>query len=121
MVARTWPVTRPVRSTFDAKRHLFIGLISIQEVVQEAAAYGSIAPSDTDGIRDRIRESSDWMIDFSSLPDEQIEIKYIGPACAGNTIEVEIDYDHSFIGPFFYGYTIPFEVDAKDTILTPGC
>jgi Flp pilus assembly protein TadG len=95
--------------------------ISIRDAAQEGAAYASIAPSDINGIRSRVRDTSSNPIDLSSFIDDQIDVVVTGSACAGNTVSVTVEYDFDIVAPFIAGNTLHLQAEAIDTILQPPC
>jgi hypothetical protein len=100
---------------------VYITLVSLNDVAQESAIYASLAPSDITGIKQRVRDTSRWPVDLSSLPDDQIEVQTIGSACAGNSVKVKLTYNFNFIAPFIFGENLNLSSEAVDTILTPPC
>jgi len=95
--------------------------ISIRDAAQEGAAYASIAPTDVDGIRARVRETSSEPFDLTSLNDSQIEVTVDGYACAGYDVTVSIKYDFKLVAPFLAGQILHLNAEATDTILQPPC
>jgi hypothetical protein len=106
--------------TVDLGRAFFTHL-SLIDAAQEGASYGSIAPCDVDGIRQRVRTTSSDFVDFSSFTDDQIEVQVMCCPCAGNTIKITLHYDFSFIAPFISLNILPLSAEAIDTILQPPC
>jgi hypothetical protein len=106
--------------TVDLGRAFFTHL-SLIDAAQEGASYGSIAPYDLDGIRQRVRTTSSDFIDFESFTDDQIDVQVIGHTCAGNALKITLHYNFSFIAPFISLNTLPLSAKAIDTILQPPC
>lgn len=104
----------------DLGRAFFI-YISMQDAAQEGASYGSIAPLDVDGIRQRVRETSGGPIAFTSFPDDAIDVIASGQTCAGDGLKVIVEYEFVFIAPFISGTTLPLSAEIEDTILQPPC
>lgn len=104
----------------DLGRAYFV-FLSLREAAQEGASYASIEPSDVAGIRQRVRQSSRGPIDFTTFTDSQIIVQHIGPACAGNGVNVKLDFNFEFIAPFIGGTGLPLSADFTDTILRPPC
>lgn len=99
----------------------YFTLLSLRDAAQEGAIYGSLAPPDTAGIRARVRDSSDFPVDFSTFTDAQIQVNINGPACAGSDIKVTLQMDFIFAAPFLGGTTLPLNAEATDTVLQPAC
>lgn len=99
----------------------YFSFLSLRDAAQEGALYGSIAAPDVIGIRSRVRESSQWPVDLSTFPDDQIDVELVGPACAGNAIKVTVQMDFMLVAPFVGGTTLPLTAEAIDTILQPPC
>jgi hypothetical protein len=99
----------------------YFSYIALQDAAQEGASYASIAPSDIDGIRDRVRASSSGPIDFVPLDDSQIEVLLLGGSCTGNGIRVTVKIDFRLVAPFFSGNFLPLSAEATDTILQDTC
>jgi Flp pilus assembly protein TadG len=104
----------------DLGRAYFV-ILSLRDAAQEGASYASIDPTDLTAIRQRVRQSSQGPIDFTAFADSQITIQYIGPACAGNGVQVTLEYSFEFIAPFIGGTALPLTADFTDTILQPAC
>lgn len=106
--------------TIDLGRAFFTH-ISLVDAAQEGASYGSIAPYDIDGIRQRVRTTSSDFIDFSSFTNGQIGVIVKDYSCAGHTIKITLHYDFYFIAPFISLNILPLKAEAIDTILQPPC
>jgi len=104
----------------DLGRAYFV-LLALRDSAQEGASYAAIDPHDVTGIRQRVRESSGGITDFSDFTDSQIQIQVTGYACAGYSIEVRLTYDFQMVAPFFSGKVLPLKAVASDTILQPPC
>ncbi len=100
---------------------VYFTFLSLRDAAQEGALYGSLAPSDADDIRARVRDSSGWPVDFSTFSDAQIHVSITGPACAGSDIKVTLKMDFVMAAPFIGGQTLPLVAEATDTILQPPC
>lgn len=102
--------------------------VSLRDAAQEGALYGSIDPTNTVEIENRIRSSSDAPVNLSD-PSVAITINLIpsGQACegSGNGIQIILDYDYQLIMPILpeiLGVTeIPLSASVTDTILQPPC
>jgi hypothetical protein len=99
----------------------YFSYIALQDAAQEGASYASIAPSDIDGIRDRVRATSSGPIDFVLFDDSQIEVQLLGGSCTGNGIMVTVKIDFQLVAPFFSGNSLALSAEATDTILQDTC
>jgi Flp pilus assembly protein TadG len=99
----------------------FFSYLSILDAAQEGAAYGSIAPSDIDGIRQRVRDTSTGPINFVDLRDSQIDVQVFDYACSGNNIKVSVQCNFTMATPFIGGKILPLTAEVTDTILLPPC
>jgi hypothetical protein len=99
----------------------YFSYIALQDAAQEGASYASIAPSDIDGIRDRVRATSSGPIDFVLFDDSQIEVQLLGGSCTGNGIRVTVKIDFRLVAPFFSGNSLALSAEATDTILQDTC
>jgi hypothetical protein len=105
--------------------------VAIRDAAQEGALYGSLNPTDLDGIRDRVRSTSTHPVNLAAFADSQIVIQIIGASCEGltggasNGIKVTVAYDYPIIMPYvgaiIGGQTINLRAEVTDTILTPRC
>ncbi|MCK6540052.1 MAG: pilus assembly protein, partial [Anaerolineales bacterium] len=100
--------------------------IQLRDAAQEGALYGSINPTDVDGIRDRVRNASSSPIDLSSLPDEDIEVTVSGGGCVADGVTVRVEYPHRIFMPFATLFTggdeyINIGAEVTDTILQSTC
>lgn len=107
--------------------------VQLRDAAQEGALYGSFNPSDVDGIRWRVRQTSQSPIDFSDtslVPDSDIAVNYTNgkdstSACEGDGVSVTITFDHviflPLVGPIIGSNTIPLTASVTDTILQPVC
>lgn len=103
----------------------FYSYITLQDAAEEGASYGSFQPGDDNGIRSRVKNYSNYPIDFSTFPDSQIEISYSGSYCAGNQVQVLVRYTLNLVTPLLGTLVgtqdISLAVPAKATILSPLC
>lgn len=99
----------------------YFTLLSLRDAAQEAALYGSLAPTDLAGLRARVRTSSGWPVDFSDFTDAQISASVHGPACVGSEIVVTLQMDFIMAAPFIGGRVLPLVAEARDTVLQPPC
>jgi hypothetical protein len=99
----------------------YFSYIALQDAAQEGASYASIAPTDIDGIRGRVRATSSGPIDFVLFDDSQIEIQPQGGPCAGDGIKVIVKIDFLLVAPFFSGNSLALSAEATETILQDRC
>ena len=99
----------------------FFQFVQLRDAAQEGALYGSLNPSDTTGIIDRVQGASDSPIDLTTITPS---ITYDGAQCEGNGITVTLAYDHHVFMPFMsalIGPTVTLHASVTDTILNPTC
>jgi len=101
----------------------YYSYLSLKDAAAEGAAYGSIAPYDLSGIEARVRgESPDGLIEWSGAA---VDTSFIGPACRGGGVRVEVTITYSFLTPFIGSIagaqSIPLSADVVNTILSPEC
>ncbi len=103
----------------------FFSYVALQDAAQEGAIYGSINPTDTAGIIERVRSSSAYPVDLSDTSAVQVEVSILGEACQGGQVKVVVSYAHSICTPFLSAIlgsqTIPITASMTDTILQPPC
>lgn len=115
---------------------LFVGLIdlgralfaymALRDAAQEGATYGSIYPGDNTSIEMRTRDTSRRPVDLSDTNLVDVQVRLLGPACAGSGIEVEVIYPEfplttPLLANILGNDTIPIKAKVTDTILTPPC
>jgi Flp pilus assembly protein TadG len=113
----------------DLGRGLFT-YMALRDAAQEGAAYGSINPTATSTIEDRVFGSSTML---QSLRDQfgnnapiDIQVNLIGSPCTGNGIELVVTYEDfplsmPFVGAFIGSQTVDITASAANTILSPKC
>jgi hypothetical protein len=117
-------------SLVDAGRGLF-AYMAIRDAAQEGSAHGSLNPTATTSIEDRIFGSS-TMLQGLQNPGESgtspidIQVNIIGAACTGNGVEVIVTYNDfpltmPFVAIFLGSQSIDISATATDTILSPKC
>ena len=114
---------------------------TLRDAAQEGASYGSMNPSDTNGIRERVRRAggtagNSGPVDLTAFSDAQINVFLVPPgaaACQGTTvpegapngIQVTLTYDYPIVMPLLGtvlgSQTIPLSARVTDTILSPAC
>jgi Flp pilus assembly protein TadG len=107
----------------DGARVLFT-YMALRDAAQEGSVFGSIEPTNTNGITDRVRNASDLVRGFAS--DVQVGVTYSGAPCSNNTIKVRVTYPAfkltmPFVGALLGRQTVPISATATDSILSPGC
>jgi Flp pilus assembly protein TadG len=105
----------------DGGRALF-SYMALRDAAQEGALYGSTVPSDTNGIKQRVLNSSDLVLDSVSTTD--INVQIIGKACTGNGIRVTVTMPDfrittPFLGAMIGTQSIAISASVTDTILSP--
>ncbi len=110
----------------DLGRALFTYL-ALRDAVQDGALYGSLNPTDTTGIANRVVNSSDfvsglWAEGVLTSPTSSVSEK----ACMGNGITVSVTYSNfpitmPFLGAILGTQSISLSASVTDTILAPPC
>ena len=119
---------------------LFFQFVQLRDAAQEGALYGSMNPSNTAEITNRIKFSSGSPIKLDSAIDSgdvtvSISIdgisstdatNYATVDCEGHGLQVTVSYKHKIFMPFMPQLlgrtadpTIPLSAEVTDTILTP--
>ena len=109
----------------DLGRALFT-YMALRDAAQEGATYGSIYPGEDASIESRTRDTSKRPVDLTNSDIVDVQIRLLGPACAGNAIEVEVIYPEfplttPLLASILGNDTIPIRAKVIDTILTPPC
>ena len=103
----------------------YFSFAAMQDAAQEGALYGSINPSDEDGIETRVRSASSNPVDLSNVTLVKVIVTVSGDGCEGDEVKVEVTYDYPismpFIGTFIRSQKIPLHASVTDTILQPKC
>lgn len=103
--------------------------VSMRDAAQEGALFGSINPTDTTGMQNRVIAAAS---DVMTLQTSEITITYSDSAnkCEGLTggvphsVTVTVTHPHQVIMPFagtFLGQQFNLSANVTDTILTPAC
>ena len=104
--------------------------VSIRDAAQEGALYGSINPTNTTEIENRVRTASAAPVDLQNDTDVDVTITILptgAVACEGNgaMVQVEVSYDYILIMPILpqiLGISkIPLNASVTDAILQPVC
>ena len=103
----------------------FFTFMAMRDAAQEGATYGSLYPSDTNGIISRVRNSSSQPVNLSNVAIS-VQVTVLGTACHGNGIQIDVNYENfPLIMPFtpvFLGRnTLPIRAKVIDEILRPPC
>jgi Flp pilus assembly protein TadG len=107
----------------------YFSFAAMQDAAQEGALYGSVNPTDENGIINRVRNAASNPIDLSndSLVDVDVEVNVTPPedACEGDALTVNVTYDYPismpFIGTIIGSQHITLHASVTDTILQPVC
>lgn len=106
----------------------FFHYIALRDAAQEGAIYGSIDPTNTSAIIERIRRSSSSPIDFAAGHDPNFEdptITIDGTPCTGGAITVTLRYNYQismpFLGTILGSQVIHLSATVTNTILQPNC
>lgn len=109
----------------DLGRGLF-AYMALRDGAQEGAAYGSLNPTATSTIENRVYGSSTMLQSLQGTGSLVIQVDLIGPPCTGNAVEVSVTYNDfpltmPFVGSFIGSQTVDIHAFAANTILTPKC
>jgi len=105
---------------------IFFQYVQLRDAAQEGALYGSLHPTDSGGIIDRVQGASSSPIDLTD-PAVTVTPVVIGSACEspGNAIRVEVRFTHQIFMPFIPQLIgrpdVPLVASVTDTILQPAC
>ena len=117
---------------------LELGLISLTSItlrdgIQEAASYTSVCPTDGAEVRNRLRQSSTFPRDLSSVPDGDIIICVMnagsttcgGSGVIGSSIRVTLNYNYHVMTPLLAGMVgdvnMNLPVSAERAIISTAC
>jgi hypothetical protein len=110
--------------TVDIGRALF-AFVQLKDAAEEGAIYGSIFPTDTNGVIQRTRGASRTPIDLTDTGTVSVAVSFIGNACEGNTVRVTVTYSMPlvmpFIGTFIGGQSVNVRGTHEARILRPPC
>lgn len=103
----------------------YFSFSAMQDAAQEGALYGSINPTDEDGIITRVRSASNNPVDLTDEDLVDVVVTLPGDACEGNEVRVNVIYDYPvsmpFIGAIIGSQQIRLNASVTDTILQPIC
>jgi hypothetical protein len=113
----------------------FFAYIALRDAAQEGAVYGSICPTDTSAIINRVRSSSSNPVDLMDSAHVQVQCFFVvggsETACgnnpiAGNGIKVKVSYNNfpvtmPFMGTILGTQTLTLRAEVEDTILRATC
>lgn len=97
--------------------------LSLRDAAAEGAAYGSIHPTDSSGIIDRVvGESPTGVVDWTSAT---VTPTVLVKSCEGGGIRVQVQYSYTLLTPFIGAIagsqTLPLSATVVNTILSPVC
>ena len=118
---------------------IFFQYVQLRDAAQEGALYGSMNPSNTSEITNRIKYSSGSPIKLDTAIDSgdvtvaisidstpSTNANYATVDCEGHGLKVIVSYKHKIFMPFMAQLlgrtadpTIPLSAEVTDTILTP--
>jgi Flp pilus assembly protein TadG len=103
----------------------YFSFAAMHDAAQEGALYGSINPTDTDGIITRVRSASTNPVNLADDTLVNVTVTLPGAACEGNEITINVIYDYPismpFIGSIIGSQKITLNASVTDTILQPVC
>jgi Flp pilus assembly protein TadG len=97
--------------------------LSLRDAAAEGAAYGSIHPTDTSGIVDRVvGESPGGVVNWGAA---SVSTDILVKNCRGGGIKVKVDYSYTLLTPFIGAIagsqSLPLSATVVNTILSPAC
>jgi len=105
--------------------------IALRDAAQEGALYGSIHPSDSNGIKVRVVTASNRPLNLRQAYtngtlniDPTLTVNSgTGTVCTGGAVKVAVSYRYTPIIPMVSAIwpTIPIRATVTDTILLPEC
>ncbi|MFC2064952.1 TadE/TadG family type IV pilus assembly protein [Chloroflexota bacterium] len=110
----------------------FLDYVALREAAQEGVIFGSVEPDQVSDIVERVRQSSDRPIDFSTFVysadctnlENGICVTVSSP-CSGGEITVRVNYRYHITMPFIGGIigseSIPLHATVSNVILSPLC
>ena len=103
--------------------------LALRDAAQEGALYASINPTDVNGIKTHVWESSNLLTDLhnDASANVSVQISYMGiQTCTGYPIKIAVSYTNfpiaiPFFGTFVGRQTISLRGEVVETILNPPC
>lgn len=103
----------------------FFSLVALRDAAQEGAVYGALNPTDTAGIENHVRTSSNSPVNLADTVAVGVSSTIIGSACAGNQVRVTVTYNFQLtmplIGVIVGSQQLPLSATMTNTIITPAC
>ena len=107
----------------------YFSFAAMQDAAQEGALYGSVNPTDEDGIETRVRSASSNPVDLAdsvvTVDVKTIDVNAYAETCEGDEVKVIVTYDYPismpFIGAIIGSQHIRLNASVTDTILQPVC
>jgi Flp pilus assembly protein TadG len=103
----------------------FFSFVAVRDAAQEGALYGSLYPTDTSGITNRVRGESSAPVDLSDVSKVTVSISTTAGACRGGGVTVTVSYNYPISMPLLSTIlgrtTIPLNASVTDTIINPKC
>ena len=111
----------------------FLDYVALREAAQEGAVFGTVEPTDITKIVDRVKDSSDRPVDFSTFSysadcsntEDGICVTIDPDPCSGSQITVRVNYRYQITMPLIGGIigtdTIPLHATVSNVILKPLC
>jgi Flp pilus assembly protein TadG len=103
----------------------YFSFSAMQDAAQEGALYGSVNPTDEDGIITRVRSASSNPVDLANSALVDVVVTAPEHACEGDEVKVNVIYDYPismpFIGTIIGSQKIRLKASVTDTILQPVC
>lgn len=112
-----------IAGTVDLSR-LYLSYTALRDAAMEGANYGSLAPTETTHIEERVRAYSKHPLDLSDTSSVHVFISTDTNPCAGKQVTVKVTHDFVIATPLigsFIGQSFPVSATVSNTILTPKC
>ena len=112
-----------VAGAVDLSR-IYLSYMSLRDAAQEGANFGSIAPTETDNIEERVRTYSNFPTDLSDTSTVHVTITTDPNPCVGKQITVKVTQDFKVTTPLIgavIGQNFPINAYVSNTILSPQC
>ena len=103
----------------------YFSFSAMQDAAQEGALYGSVNPTDENGIIARVRNASSNPVDLSNVSLVDVIVTTPVDACEGDNVKVDVIYDYPismpFIGAIIGSQQITLNASVTDSVLQPVC